>query len=378
MRRWTTLKIWWTRLLIGLAVAVALAACGGDDDKDNNQPQPGQQTPETVIETAAPEVASESMATPFVALPELAFEDAVDAARTDLAARLEIRPAEIEALPPESEVTLGQPEKCPALPEFDLTVHYVYLQYERFIYPYQVYRSREAITQMGVEACDDVLIDEEVLFIPTPDARVAIRDMVLSDLVERGIDTTQGDFELVRTMTWTDEALGCPLLAGQDLPAPAIIDGFLMIYQTNGLTYEYHTDATGQQIVYCAPPPGYASAEEFIVALQADELFETRIVEDETALVEGLPGPGIMVALTDRDYRIGVFGYDSNATARTAAAQITDLAVWRAFVSGQVLIVLYDTSPPAYNVLAMYAEEVDLPAQDWGEPTPEPETSDGA
>ncbi len=221
----------------------------------------------------------------------------------------------------------------------------------------------------------DVLIDEEALFIPTPDARVAIRDLVRADLAARDVDVSQGDFELVRKMTWTDDRLGCPIRAGGNPPAPLITEGFLMIYKVNGNTYEYHTDDIGEHIIYCEPAPGFGSPEEFIAALQLDEMIEARVVEDEVAVIEGLAGEGVIVALTDRDFLIGVFGFDSNEVARASAAQITDQTVSRAFVSDRVLIVLYDDSAPAYSLLLMYAEEVALPAQDFSEPT---EPDDGA
>ena len=318
------------------------------------------------------------MATPFVALPELQFEEAVEAARSDLESRLDVLSLEIETLPPESEAILGQPVECPALPALELDLHYVYLQYKQFVYPYQVFRPLEVGAELSVEACEDVLIDEDVIYIPTPDARGAITELVIADLTARSIDTSQGEFELVRSMTWTDDRLGCPIRPGQEAPSSVITEGFLMLYNANGITYEYHTDSTGEQIIYCEPPPGYTSVPEFIAMLQLDPLTDARIVEDEVALVEGLAGEGVMVALTDSNFRIGVFGFDSNSLARASAAQITDLAVWRAFVSDRVLIVLYDTSPPAYSLLLKYAEEVNLPAQDFSDPTPEPDPADGA
>ncbi|MBN1563556.1 MAG: hypothetical protein JXA10_06950 [Anaerolineae bacterium] len=383
---------WWVLLVIALVLGLALVACGGDDgdnknEGDGDQPVPDQlPTDQTVPEqptldpaeaTDMPSVASESMATPFAPLPELAYNDAVDTARADLAVRLDVRPVEIEALSAESEVLLGQPALCPALPDVELDLYYVYLQYKRFIYPYQVYLPADPSAAMVVEACEDVFIDEEVLYIPTPDSRVAISDLVVADLIERGVDTTQGAFQLVREMTWTDANLGCPILPGQDAPQTVIQAGFLMLYEVNGITYEYHTDDTGDQVVYCEPPPGYATPADLIAALQEDEAAAARIVEDEVARVEGLTGEGTLVALTDFDYLIGVFGFGSTEQARAAATLITDTSVWRAFVSDQVLIVLYDASPPAYSLLLKYSDEVDLPAQPSGDPTPDP-AADGA
>jgi hypothetical protein len=266
---------WLLALVIGLALV--LAACGGDDDQKDEQEEAGTEVPPLPAEwTPAPgegpgPVTPEDAArpdptnTPFVTPPEPIFQSAVELARADLSMRLSIAPDRIKVLESDASLYLNEPLECPALPEEEPPdVYYVYLQYERFIYPYQAYESPS--TGMIVEACGDVLEDQQVLFIPTPDARATLLDMIRADLEAREVDAVSGDFEVVQAITWTDSALGCPAGPGEEV-TPAIIDGYLMVYVVSGV-YEYHRQNRGGNI---ANRPLVTSRWMTIAALQENE-----------------------------------------------------------------------------------------------------------
>lgn len=352
-------------LVLALLLAVTLlAACGEGGDGEDTAPPPTT-TPGVSAEVVAEdadetgEVASEPVSTPPPLPAETLFQDATALARADLAAYLETSLDEITILEPDTALLLADPLDCPEITDESVTPYTVYVQRGRFIYPYQVYEPSPGAEPV-VERCDDVLVDEEVLYVPTPDVRTAVLDAVRFDLEERGIDTAGGALRTFQAITWTDEALGCPP-GPQATPVPALIDGYLVVYAVGSLTYEYHTDATGARIAFCARGGGYESAEAFISALEADENLDVTRVEDEVATYDGLNAQGVLIELTTRGYRVGVFAFGSADEARAAAALIDDLNVSRIFAAGKVLIVQEENSPQVYSVLLQHAEEVRAP-----------------
>lgn len=372
---------WLLALVIGLVLA--LAACGGDNDQKEEQVEAGTDVPPLPAEwTPAPgegpgPVTPDDAArpdptnTPFVTPPEPIFQSAVELARADLSLRLSIAPDRIKVLESDASLYLNEPLECPALPEEEPPdVLYVYLQYERFIYPYQAYESPSM--GMVVEACADVMEDQQVLFVPTPDARATLLDMIRADLEAREVDTVNGDFEVVQAMTWTDSALGCPAGPGEEV-TPSMIAGYLMVYVVSGVSYEYHTDQTGARVEYCEPPAGYESVDDLIAALQENADLGVVVAEEETAAYNGLQAQGVLIVMTDEGYRVGLFGFDSETAARGAAQQIDDPVVSRIFVSGNVLIVQEENSPAVYSTLLKYAVEVRTPLL---EEKAEPEASE--
>ncbi len=352
-------------LVLALLLAVTLlAACGEDGDGEDTAPPPTT-TPGVSAEVVAEdadetgEVASEPVSTPPPLPAETLFQDATALARAALAAYLETSLDEITILEPDTPLLLADPLSCPEIADESVTPYTVYVQRGRFIYPYQVYEPSPGAEPV-VERCDDVLVDEEVLYVPTPDVRTAVLDAVHFDLEARGIDTAGGALRTFQAITWTDEALGCPP-GPQATPVPALIDGYLVVYAVGSLSYEYHTDATGARIAFCARGGGYESAEAFISALEADENLDVTRVEDEVATYDGLSAQGVLIELTTRGYRVGVFAFGSADEARAAAALIDDLDVSRIFAAGKVLIVQEENSPQVYSVLLQHAEEVRAP-----------------
>ena len=359
------------RLVMALLLAVTLlAACGGDGEDSAPPPTttPGVsaevvaedagEAGEAVGETAGGE-AGEPVSSPPLLPPETLFVDATSLARADLAAHLEISLDEITILEPDTALLLSAPLNCPDITDEGVIPYTIYVQRGRFVYPYQVYEPSPGAEPV-VERCDDVLVDEEVLYVPTPDVRTAVLDAVRFDLEERGVDTAGGALRTFQAITWTDEALGCPPGPGAT-PVPALIDGYLVVYAVGGLSYEYHTDATGARIVSCVRSGGYESAEAFISALEAGENLDVIRVQDEVATYDGLSAQGVLIELTTRGYRVGVFAFGSPDEARAAATLIDDLDVSRIFAAGKVLIVQEENSPQVYSVLLQHAEEVRAP-----------------
>lgn len=362
-----TSRIAWGRgtgLMALLLAITLLAACGDGDDGEDSAPPPTI-TPGVSAEVVAEDAdetgdtTSEPVSTPPPLLAEALFVDATALARADLAAFLETSLETITILEPDTALLLSAPMDCPDITDEDVIPYAVYLQHGRFIYPYQVYEPSPG-AELAVERCEDVRVDEGVLYVPTPDARAVVLDAVRFDLEERGVNIAGGAARTFQAITWTDEALGCPPGPGTT-PVPALIDGYLVIYTAGGLSYEYHTDATGARVVFCARGDGYESAEAFISALEADENLDVTRVPDEAAAYDGLNAQGTLIELTTRGYRVGVFAFASPDEARAAAALIDDLDVSRIFVASQVLIVQEENSPQVYSVLLQHAEEVRAP-----------------
>jgi len=353
-------KVWAALGLAVLVLALMLAACGGEEKEE-------PPVPPTVIPTAAPVVEAEPeeeqpaapAVTPQPVPPETLFMSASGLAQVDLAAYLDVSVAEVTVLEPDTALLLSEPLACPDLEGENAVPYVIYLQHGRFIYPYQVYEVSGG-QEPVVERCDDVLVDEEVLYVPTPDARAAVLDAVRFDLEKRGVDPNAGRFSTVRPMAWTDEALGCPVGADAT-PVPTLIDGYLIVFTVGSLNYEYHTDATGSRVALCEQVGSVDSVEALIAALQEQENLDVVRVEDEVARYEGLNAEGVLLELTTRGYRVGVFTFGSASDARTAAALVNDLDVSRIFVSGRLLIVQEENSPQVYSALLRLAEEVRAP-----------------
>jgi len=257
---------------------------------------------------------------------------------------------------------------------------YLYAQYERFLYPYQFYTPAGG-SEAVVEPCQDVMEDQDMLYVPTPDTRQDLVEKVQADLQARGIDARRGTFTGIVPVAWPDEALGCRVGPDDPTPVPAYIEGYRLIYMLDGTAYEYHTDSPGERVMFCAPPPGYTTVEEFIDRLRTVPNLEAEVVEGDPARYQGLDAEGGRGELTDDAYRIGVFGFDTPQAAREAAQRIDDADVSHIFVSGQVLIVQEENNILVYSTLLQYAEEVRTPilerqnaAQTPGEEASEEET----
>lgn len=349
---------------IGLAAALVFTACG-DDKKDDTTPPPNAPT-ETAAPTTGPTEPPPPTHTPYVLPDQTVFDEAAETARADLAARLDVSITQITALERDTSLFLEQPLLCPEITDESITPQYLYLQHERLIYPYQFYAAPDAEPgdPLTVEACDDTLVDEDVLFVPTPDARADILDQVRADLTARGIDPAQGSVLTVRGMTWMDSALGCRVAPeDQDEVIPQVTDGYLVVYEVGGVQYEYHTDKAGTQVRYCEQPIGYASIEAFIYTLNTKA--DADLVEmDETARYDGLDADGVMIGLTPGEYRVGLFDFETPQAVRDAAALVDDPDVSHIYVSGYVLIVQEENALAVNGILAQYAELVRSPVLD--------------
>jgi hypothetical protein len=356
-----------TRNLIWLlALALLLAACGGDDEAEpaTNTPPPTV----TPVPTSTPRPLPTN--TPVQVAAGDIFDEAASAAQVDLAAWLGVSLTQIEIMDPDTALFLEEPELCPDVEPEDTESFYLYLRNEQNIYPYQYYTPSGADEDLVVERCGDILVDEEVLFIPTPDTRKTVIELVQADLRAQGINTDTGQY-VVREMTWSNTALDCRLPEDQE-PTPAVIEGYLIEYTLDGVSYEYHTDTTGEHIAYCAPPQGYASIDAFMIALKRDEMSEFEET-DEVARYDGLDAEGVIVVLTMNEYRVGLFEFETPQAARVAAQQINDDRVSHIFVSGYVLAVQEENSQEVYSILLTYAEEVRAPISERDAETEEPE-----
>lgn len=351
-----------------LILALLLAACDGDDKKSSVPPLatatavPAGFEPTATYHTVGGTPAGPSglTSTPYLLPSEPLFQEAGSVARIDLATRLNVSIEQVIILEPDTALMVAAPLTCPEIEDEETTRYYLYLQVERFLYPYQFYVPDEDAGAV-VEACDDVLVDDGVLFVPTPDRRGSVLEKVQADLRERGVNAESGEFEVVLPSTWTSETLDCPIGPDDPTPAPIWTEGYQIVYVVGGIRYEYHTDLNGEQIVFCAPPPAAESAEAFIARLQLIEDLEVTIVEDDPAVYQGLDAQGVRIELTLSAYRIGVFGFATPAEARLATGMIDDAGVSRIFVSGPVMIVQEENSIEVYSLLLGYAEEVRTP-----------------
>lgn len=363
-------------VLVGATLVLLLAACKGDNKPTATPPAATPEAGETFEPLHPSPVATVVTVTPYLLPSEPLFQEASSRAQVELATRLNLSIAEITVLEPDTALLLPMPLQCPDLPEEGVNPFYLYVEHDRFLYPYQFYTPANG-GELVVEPCEDVLEDQDVLYVPTPDARLDLVEKVKTDLQARGIDAEHGTFANIVPATWPDEALGCRVTPDDPTPIPAHIEGYRLTYVLDGVTYEYHTDATGDRVQFCAPPPGNTSAEEFIDRLRAIENLEVTVVEDDPARYAGLDAEGVRLELTDNAYRIGVFQFDTPQAARDAAQKIDDVDVSHIFVSGPVLIVQEENSLPVYSTLLSYAEEVRAPIlerQDEAE-TPDPDTS---
>jgi hypothetical protein len=367
------------RIMIGTVIMLALmgvlATCGSEDKKDNKQepsatPVPAATStptatrtpaaptftpgPGTVYPTVKASATVEPTLTPWptatitatFTADEALLADAIAYAQTDMVARINILPDQIEVVDPE--LVVAEDLVCPIPAAEDITVSMLYMRYENLIYPYQYYTNGTLV----VEACETTLTDASILVASTPDVRVNVLQGIRADLQARGVDSEAGQYNVVE-MTWTDEALGCP---GQDVP-PAEIPGYVITYTLNNVTYEYHTDDTGSRIVVCPPPQGFETADAFIETLVQTYPEYVSATED-TMQLRGLDVEGRVITVTDRLIPIGVFEFASPDEARQAAKYITDSQAEARFVIGSVLAVMTDESTEIYALLSAYGQAV--------------------
>lgn len=346
-------------ILLGIVLlaAVLLAACGDEEQEPTSTPLPAVTpllTAEVVdLATDAPDVQN----TPSLEETSNIYQRASEIATEDLGIRLNISAAEVTVLDPETSLLLADPLLCPEITAENMTPYYLYLQYERLIYPYQFYMPTSNLDELIVEACEDTLVDQEVLYVPTTAANNPALIAVQEDLRAQGIDPEPGDYDIVE-MIWNDVALGCTPAPGEE-PEADLIDGYLIRYTLDGQAYEYHTDKTGNQIELCEPPIGYASEEAFIFTLEQEGMEVQRT--NETAQYTGLDAEGQIILVTGDASPVGVFDFDTIDEARQAADQINDERVSHIFVSGYVLIVQEEPNPEVYGILSAYAENVRNP-----------------
>ncbi len=378
-------------LVMLLAAALLLAACGGDDDDDGDSDS--DQSAETpvvlddstlnedvedesdegvlpapVVETPAPPATQQMLPTltPYLLPDEPVFQQAQEQASVALAAEMTLSLDDLDVLEPDTVLFLDVPLECPEVDDPDAEVNYVYVQHEQFIYAYQVVQPPMIEGALAppdpiIQRCDDVFVDEDVLVIATDSPKLQPVDAVLADLEARGIDPAAGAVVSVDEALWNDEALGCPRGAGIEEPVSAALEGYRVIFRVDAMLYEYHTDLTGEMVVYCPPPPEFASVQAFLdllLTMQDDLDVEIIPTEEEVATYIGLEAEGTLVEMTLSGDRIGVFGFSSSEDARTAAMQIEDPDVSRIFVSGPVLIVQEENNLMIYSTLSEHAEEV--------------------
>lgn len=345
-------------LALLLALGLLLAACGEDGSSDS--PQSRETASPTATLTAPPADTPTPEPSEPADMPPVGdlLDEAGSRARADLADRLGVSLSEILVLDSDTAQLLDEPLLCPDVEPEDTAFAFVYVQHQQVIYPYQFYASAAA-NGVVVEACEDTLVDEDVLTMPTPNVRSELVALIEADLRQRGVDAEAGRFA-VQPMMWHDEALGCPVTVDAPTPAPELVEGFLVTYTLDDRTYEYHTDGTGERITYCEPPMGHAANAAFIYSLRLDDMREVEVPE-ETVTYDGLDATGEVVLLTENQFRIGLFDFDTPEAARQAARLIDDERVAHIYVSGYVLIVQEENSPRVSSILLQYAERVRSP-----------------
>lgn len=86
--------------------------------------------------------------------------------------------------------------------------------------------------------------------IPIPDAAAPAVAMVLQDAADR-LGVPQDEIRVIRVehREWPDASLGCP--EPGSFYAQVITPGYLIEVASDGMTLEYHTDATGSIITLC-------------------------------------------------------------------------------------------------------------------------------
>lgn len=364
-----------TSIIVGLLAILVLASCKSGSKK--NPATTPSLTLTAAVTAPVPPATVSSLATsqpgptltPYLLPPDALFQEAAGRARVALAAQLNLSVEQITVLDSDTVLLLPPLVQCPDIQQEGVTPYYVYVQFERSIYPFQFYTPPGG-GDMVVEQCGDVFQDQDMLYVPTSEANTTVEDKVKADLQSRGIDPSSGTF-LLQAVTWPDVGLGCPVAPEQPTPAPAFIDGYRVVYTLGGVQYEYHTDKTGQQLAFCAPPAGTDSVDAFIAKLQAVNNLDVSVITGEPATYQGLDAQGVRVELTSNSSRIGLFAFDTPEAARAAAQQIDDAGVSRIFVSGKVLIVQEENDPAVYNILLKYAEEVRAPIQERQIVTPE-------
>lgn len=90
--------------------------------------------------------------------------------------------------------------------------------------------------------------------VPTPTDPVlqSLIEKAKADLAQRlSVSTSQIKAIETKEVSWSDASLGCPKLGV--LYIQVVTDGYLILLDANGATYEYHTD-TGEQVILCENP----------------------------------------------------------------------------------------------------------------------------
>jgi len=77
-------------------------------------------------------------------------------------------------------------------------------------------------------------------------------DLAKNNLAQRlGVSAEQIELVNATRMTWPDVSLGCPKRGV--LYIQVLTDGYLILFEVNGTSYEYHTDS-GEHIILCENP----------------------------------------------------------------------------------------------------------------------------
>jgi hypothetical protein len=82
-----------------------------------------------------------------------------------------------------------------------------------------------------------------------PAAQGAVDASVSALASQLGVDRDTIVVVSVEATDWPDTSLGCP--APDMMYAQVVTPGFLVVLDARGTTYQYHTDATGQQVATC-------------------------------------------------------------------------------------------------------------------------------
>jgi len=77
-------------------------------------------------------------------------------------------------------------------------------------------------------------------------------DLAKNNLAQRlGVSAEQIELVNATRMTWPDVSLGCPKRGV--LYIQVLTDGYLILFEVNGTSYEYHTDSC-EHIILCENP----------------------------------------------------------------------------------------------------------------------------
>lgn len=80
-------------------------------------------------------------------------------------------------------------------------------------------------------------------------ASPAVEAAIAQAASQSGAAASAVEVSRVEPVDWPDASLGCPQPGG--LYAQVITPGWLVVVQAAGTTYEFHADASGQNVVLC-------------------------------------------------------------------------------------------------------------------------------